>query len=284
MGKVNPTAEQKRTLGAVKVWRVPPTDWVPPKDMHPQLAKYVILGKACGAKLKYGDGYCGQAPALSGLRRIRSGPPPYRCRFHGGMNPGAPVGSQNAAKKVLGLYANLLRPGEEQWLEQLAADDLSFEISMMKMRLRRIAEAEEQFEEQAKLQVVEESTRYSDPNIGQLSLADIARGKRPIPPRKSGAKPPPPGKCLVRRRLVISEKYVVRRAPDFKNAMAVAARHLVKMMETQAVLKGKGGFSDEQKKELARSFIKEVKAQGQGAGRPDVPGEYKRRRKPKEQA
>lgn len=214
--------------------------------MHPKLARLVLRGQACGARLSFGRGYCCAKPAVHGMKRLRDDPPPHRCRFHGGLSTGV-VGNQNA-RKTLGLYANLLLPGEEAWLADLATDDLSFEISMMKVRLRRIAEAELNYDENDDRHVMEVVEKSELPAL-VLSLRKKAKVKKGTTPQK--VKPP---------KMVVVERTVIRKRPDFANAMAVAARQLVKMMETQALLKGKGAFSDEAKKEMARNFIKECKA------------------------
>lgn len=227
-----------------KVAVVKASKYKAPADMHPRLAKLVISGQACGASLHFGRGYCSNKPAVHGLRRLRGEEPPYRCRFHGGLSTGV-VGNQNA-RKTLGLYADLLLPGEEKWLDELATDDLSFEISMMKVRLRRIAEAE---------------VHHSSSPHSPLAETHTKREREALP-RKKGAKGPP------KYVMTVTETTKVHKTPDFAHAMSVAARQLVKMMETQALLKGKGGFSDEARKEMARDFIRQIKAKAADSSAP----------------
>lgn len=66
-----------------------------------------------------------------------------RCRMHGGTNPGAPRGSQNALK--LGMYSNIIREDEMDIQFELGSVDA--ELHLCRLKLRRAVTAQEEWDE-----------------------------------------------------------------------------------------------------------------------------------------
>lgn len=77
----------------------------------------------CGAKTRSGQP-C-KKPALEN----------GRCKLHGGMNPGAPKGNQNARKH--GIYSDTLTADEEGLWELIDVSSLDDEIRIAELQLRR---------------------------------------------------------------------------------------------------------------------------------------------------
>lgn len=87
------------------------------------------------AKLpKRKDGTCGAKTRTGKLCKSKA-MPNGRCRMHGGNNKGPPLGSQNNLKH--GIYAKSLSKSEAELYDQIDTKDLTHEIKMAKIRLRR---------------------------------------------------------------------------------------------------------------------------------------------------
>lgn len=113
-----------------------------PDDMPDKVCLQVKQGKMCGAKCSKEAKkiYCECRKTTANKERQ----PPYRCKFHGGANTGAPDDNKHALKT--GIYADCLLPGEEEEFEALMNNDLRYEISITKLRLRRAIRAEKRVE------------------------------------------------------------------------------------------------------------------------------------------
>ncbi|MDP7649962.1 MAG: HGGxSTG domain-containing protein, partial [Candidatus Thalassarchaeaceae archaeon] len=68
-----------------------------------------------------------------------------RCRFHGGMSTGPPVGNQNAAKH--GIYASALLAHEiEEYLGAKKLKSLTEDLAMARIRLLRAERVHKELE------------------------------------------------------------------------------------------------------------------------------------------
>ena len=84
---------------------------------------------ACGAKTRAG-GSCKAPPMENG-----------RCRVHGGPSTGAPKGNTNALKH--GIYSKHFTDEELEIAEKIELGDVSNELRLCRIRLRRALDAEE---------------------------------------------------------------------------------------------------------------------------------------------
>ncbi len=82
----------------------------------------------CGAKTRRG-GKCQVFAMANG-----------RCRIHGGMSVGAPIGNQNAAKH--GVYRCHLTPEEQRDYDALELGNVEHELRLTRIRLGRALQAE----------------------------------------------------------------------------------------------------------------------------------------------
>lgn len=110
----------------VKRHKRPP--WIQPWDMPDRQAAEVAAGRQCGSPKAHAPGYCRSAP-------IGDGQIPRRCKRHGGDGSGAPIGNANAATH--GMYRSGMTAEEWEIFQNLDAMDLSQEIKITKVRLRR---------------------------------------------------------------------------------------------------------------------------------------------------
>ncbi len=111
------------------------TPWVQPWDMTDKEAKRVAKGEICGAPKATKPGYCHRRPSPEN----REKEPPCRCERHG-SSPGAPKGNQNAL--VHGMYRNCMDDEEWALFQVMDPMDLSQEIAITKVRLRRMVALE----------------------------------------------------------------------------------------------------------------------------------------------
>lgn len=110
--------------------------------------------KRCGAKTrKPGNPPCKNWP----MKNKR------RCRMHGGKNPGAPRGNQNALKH--GGYSRVIRDSERELYDQIQVGTLDDEIKFCKLLLARIGEAQKEFEET--------SLRKEGEDLEDIEIEDI---------------------------------------------------------------------------------------------------------------
>lgn len=233
-----------------------PTKWKPPEDMHPRLAKLVLEGKACGAKICNGEGYCAGRPVLAGIRVKQGRPPPYRCKYHGGYATGAPVGNQNA-RKMLGVYADGFTPEELAKLP-LLSDDVQTEVNMLRLRIQRIV--------QAQLNQDEALGSRDQEQLDAAFLPAERTTKRERPAvliafrKKKGGRP---GR-LSPQKMIVTEETIVKKAPDLQYAYNMAMKALQGMLDLQHRMKGGSEISDDRRKELMRQSLAEMDKQEQG--------------------
>lgn len=93
-----------------------------------------MSGKTCGAKKRNGE------PCSSTFLSANG-----RCRMHGGTNPGAPKGNQNAVTH--GFYARGLHPDEAAGWDDVPLGDLDNEIKLCRVQLARVTAAQRAFED-----------------------------------------------------------------------------------------------------------------------------------------
>src|SRR3990167_3693921 len=242
-----------------KTDHLPPSKWKVPKDMHPRLVKLVLEGKACGARCANDRGYCTQRPALTGIRRMRKGPPPYRCRWHGGLG-GAPVGNQNA-RKTFGIYAECLTPEEENLADKIVNDDLTHEINILRAKMFKCIQLAE--EQQLALRSVdsEEVNSAFDPVEKTIKMV---RPEGRVWLRKKNSSLRGAGRVKpterLQARLVTTEVTVVRRARDYMAQARDFARILGKLLAIQKSVSGdEGSMTDNERATNAARLLREAK-------------------------
>lgn len=79
-----------------------------------------------------------------------------RCKFHGGMNPGAKKGNDYSWKN--GIYAKGIKDEEREIYEKIKVGTLGEEIRIIKMQLIRAVTAQKEFEETSKAKAVDLET------------------------------------------------------------------------------------------------------------------------------
>lgn len=126
----------------------------------------------CGAKTRSGQP-C-KKPALEN----------GRCKLHGGTNPGAPKGNQNARKH--GIYSDTLTADEQGLWEEINVGSLDDDIRIAKLQLRRalIAQAKAEAGDGLDLDLESVHTQATDP---------VEEGDEPVEPGK-------PSRTVQRRR------------------------------------------------------------------------------------
>lgn len=217
--------------------------WRAPEDMPLDLVELVRAGRACGAKKRSGPGYCRYAPVPGQAEMGRQ--VPHRCKFHGGLSPGAPKGNKNALKH--GVYTTALMDGEEEILARTEVDALDDEIRITKVRLRR-ALVEERIQREAALE--------DDP--GALEEVMEVRETQDSSEQK-GREEGGPDELKIRT----STTRGLRNAEVMVNAIV---NQLVKLTQAKAALEGRGlgDSTPEQRAAMARAFLQEAKAAARG--------------------
>lgn len=86
------------------------------------------MTKKCEAKTRAG-GKCQKSPMPNG-----------RCRLHGGLSTGAPVGNQSAVKH--GIYSKQIKPDEQALFEQMKAGSVDDELCLSRILLMRALAAQ----------------------------------------------------------------------------------------------------------------------------------------------
>lgn len=107
------------------------TPWTQPWDMSDKEAKRIARGEICGAPKATKPGYCHRRPSPEN----RDKEPPCRCERHG-SSPGAPKGNTHGV--IHGMYRNCMDDEEWALFQVMDPMDLSQEISILKVRLRRV--------------------------------------------------------------------------------------------------------------------------------------------------
>ena len=119
--------------------------------------------KHCGAKTRSGE------PCTQGRVPGRT-----RCKFHGGMTP---KGIQNA--KTHGLYCKELSPTEKDQYDDVTVGSIDEEIRVFKLKFARALRAQKRWDEEHKLETVEEVDEVNVSDSGRGSTA-TARHKKQI--------------------------------------------------------------------------------------------------------
>ena len=196
-----------------------------PDDMPADQREACLAGRMCGARLRQitGDGhrYCRQKPVLGQVGGF-----PHRCKLHGGCT-GAKPGNTNSLKH--GIYSESLLEGEQAVYDSITVGDLTHEIKITKIRLRRALKAER--EQQLKL-------ASPDAREQQRALS--------LESTDSDSERVGDGEAKV------TKTRVVRRATDFGEVINRLVNQLVKL-EGQRVLMGGGeGLDADEQARLAR--------------------------------
>lgn len=113
----------------------------------------------CGAKTRSG-GVCRINPMANG-----------RCRFHGGLSTGAPVGNQNALKH--GLYSDYFTEDEARDLDQIKLGTVEEELKLCRIKLRRWLKFENK---------VEQELDHGNENAGMLLDEDERKTVETVDP------------------------------------------------------------------------------------------------------
>ncbi|TKB25282.1 hypothetical protein FCL47_14590 [Desulfopila sp. IMCC35006] len=119
------------------------------------------MKELCGAKKRSGEP-C-RKPPMKGKAR---------CRLHGGLSTGPPLGSKNA--EVHGIYTRHLSAAESERFQSLQLGSVDDELKLCRIRLERALKAEA---EQAGKLLIEESISNSGQNAGISFPAETRRKK-----------------------------------------------------------------------------------------------------------
>lgn len=199
-----------------------------PDDMPADQREACLAGRMCGARLKQasvnGHRYCRQGPSPGQVGEF-----PHRCRRHGGCASPKP-GNTNALKH--GIYSEALMDGEREIYDAITVGDLTHEIKITKIRLRRALRAER------------------DQHL-LLANSDTAEQQKALTLESTDADTERVGGGLPR----VTKTRVVRRATDFGEVINRLVNQLVKL-ESQRVLMGGGeALGAEEKARLAREAL-----------------------------
>jgi len=189
-------------------------EWVQPKHMTDELARQVVVGKKCGAKLS-GVKFCTKVSYPGQGERYL----PHRCAMHGGKSE---ITSYDREYKFRhGIYTNAILPGEEDVMDDIKkSSDLSQEIMILKLRLRRALDFErEQIEGANDFEVVMKTTRSGEDKI---------------------------------------EITTTRAKPDHKKIVNSLVRSIVAMVAQQFQMQGGDDLTTNQKAQLARNALMEA--------------------------
>lgn len=201
--------------------------WQAPEDMPDKMVVQVMAGKMCGAKTRSGT-YCKSRHVLP----TKSGLAPFRCRLHGGLSSGPPLGTQN--RVTHGLYCKAILPGEEDAWDMIRAGELEEEIRITKLRLRRAINFEAELERR-----LAEGEDVEDQMVIESSDEKVAFGMNGESYRK-----------------------MIRRLPDVKRIIHDVVTQLVKLENQRTIMQqGSAGLTPEEQAAKARDFIKEAKQQ-----------------------
>jgi hypothetical protein len=197
--------------------------WTPPRDMPKTLIKKVRAGKACGA-LKTNGKYCWNPPAdPAGRKKI-----PFRCAQHGGLATGAPKGTRNGVAG--GIYAECLFDDEIALWDSLRADDLTEEIMVSKLRLKRALKAE-RMQETILASLDEEERRKALEDHEYVSELRIKDGEIETHEKKT------------------------RKVRDYARQVHLIANELRAFVQCQLELLGAGAGSAEDSARAVRDFV-----------------------------
>lgn len=119
--------------------------WEPPEDMPAWQKCLVKAGKMCGHALKNQRGrYCTRDPEPD-QHLIDRPRPPWRCADHGGYVPHQLKPRRAGLPPVTGAFSKCILPGEEERFAEIMRDpmDLSYEITLTRLRLERAIKAEQ---------------------------------------------------------------------------------------------------------------------------------------------
>lgn len=166
----------------------------------------------CGAKTRSGA-LCRNNPMHNG-----------RCRMHGGTNPGAAKGNQNARKH--GLYSDYYTPEEAEQLDQVELGRVDDELKLCRIKLRRWLHFEQRIQQAIGL----------DPEAG-LSLDEHKTRSMMI--KQPGGDPFDPGDELPGEEITRTRKRI-----NVDDNIDRLLRRIESLERTRKVLIGEDGDSD----------------------------------------
>lgn len=195
-----------------------------PPNMPKELAAKVRVGLACGAKLRKKKMYC-RKPPCPGARR---------CHLHGGTNPGAPKGNQNARKR--GLYTSVLTEAQKEMWDDVPVGDVSDEIKV------------------AKLQLLEAMAGKAEQDQW-LTIEDATKAKNKIPIEEISMRSGKDGKK------VTSSVDVTRRRVNYDRAIHNIMNRIVRLENQQHILTGGDSMTAEDKINKVREMMAKINLQ-----------------------
>jgi len=197
---------------------------------------------------------------------MQKGPPPYRCKFHGGL-AGAPLGNQNARKK-LGLYADGLNERELDLVDKIHDDNLQSEINLLRLKIQGCIEAHA---EQQELLNADDPEAIESAYFASEKHVRMTRPEGKVWVRKKNSKRRGAGRVKPTRTLdplVVTEVHTTRRVRDYMHEAREYARILAKMLQIQRAVSGEeGAVSDSDRAVMAAQLLREAK-QASGITKP----------------
>jgi len=195
-----------------------------PPEMPKELAAKVRAGLLCGAKLRNKAKYCHKPPC----------PGAKRCHLHGGTNPGAPKGNQNARKG--GLYTSVLTEAQKEMWDDVIIGDLTDEIKVAKLQL---LEAMAGKAEQEQWLTVEDTTKAKNKiPIAEISMRSGTDGKKKT-----------------------SSVDVTRRRTNFDRAIHNIMNRILRLENQQHILTGGDTMTGEDKVNKIREMMANINQQ-----------------------
>ena len=199
-----------------------------PDDMPADQREACLAGRMCGARktrpTRDGHRYCRRTPEPGQVGEF-----PHRCKYHGGL-ASPPAGNTNALKH--GIYSDALFDEEHEVYDRIGVGDLTHEIKITKIRLRRALKAERQQQL-------------------QLASADSKEQQKALALESTDTDSSRVGNGLVK---TVATK-VSRRATDFGEVINRLVNQLVKL-EGQRVLMGGGeGLTADEQARQARMAL-----------------------------